>query len=274
MTATVERRAAAATGVVVGSWRAVSLRLEGQWTWYRRHWTASLLSSGLQPVLFLAAMGLGFGSQVRPGPLTGGAPYLAYVAPTVLVSGLITIAVAEAGLPILSGFKWKRDYWAVASSPISPGQLFAAELVWITARLTLGAVLYLAVTALLGGWTNPGALLVAPIAVLAGAACATPVMAFAATTKGDGHVFAAVNRFVVMPMTLFAGTFFPVDRLPVPVRPLAWISPLWHGNELARGVALGGVRLWPALGHLAVLLGVLGLGLAVGRRCFRRRLVV
>ncbi|MBM7776568.1 lipooligosaccharide transport system permease protein [Actinokineospora baliensis] len=274
MTTTVDRPTAAATGVVVRPWRAVWLRLEGQWTWYRRHWTASLLSSGLQPVLFLTAMGVGFGSQVRPGPLTGGAPYLAYVAPTILVSGLITIAVAEAGLPILSGFKWKQDYWAVASSPISPGQLFTAELLWITARLVLGAVLYLAVTALLGGWTGPGALLVAPIAVLAGAACATPIMAFAATTKGDGHVFAALNRFVVMPMTLFAGTFFPLDRLPEAVRPLAWISPLWHGNELARGAALGGLGVWPALGHLAVLIGLLGLGVATGRRRFQRRLVV
>ncbi|SER41058.1 ABC transporter permease [Actinokineospora terrae] len=274
MTATLDQPTAVATGVVVRPWRAVLLRVEGQWTWYRRHWTASLLSSGLQPVLFLAAMGIGFGSQVRPGPLTGGMPYLAYVAPTILVSGLITIAVAEAGLPVLSGFKWKQDYWAVASSPVTPGQLFTAELVWITLRLVLGSVLYLVVTTLVGGWTSAGALLVAPIAILTGAACATPVMAFAATTKGDGHAFAAVNRFVVMPMTLFAGTFFPVDRLPVVVRPLAWISPLWHGNELARGVALGGLRLWPAVGHLAVLVGLLVFGLVLGRRCFRRRLVV
>ncbi|WP_026422572.1 ABC transporter permease [Actinokineospora inagensis] len=274
MTATLDRPTAAATGSVVGAWRAVWLRVEGRWTWYRRHWTASLLASGLQPVLFLAAMGIGFGSQVRPGPLTDGVPYLAYVAPTILVSGLITVGVTEAGLPVLSGFKWKQDYWAVASSPVSSGQLFGAELVWIALRLTFGAAVYLVVAAVAGGWTSAGALLVPPIAILAGVACAAPVMAFAATTKGDGHVFAAVNRFVVMPMTLFAGTFFPVERLPLPVRPLAWISPLWHGNELVRGAALGGLRWWPALGHLAVLVALLVVGIALGRRAFQRRLVV
>ena len=46
-------------------------------------------------------------------------------------------------------------------------------------------------------------------------------------------------RFVVIPMTLFSGTFFPIDRLPVWIQPLAWVSPLWHGTELARAAALG-----------------------------------
>ena len=52
-------------------------------------------------------------------------------------------------------------------------------------------------------------------------------------------------------MTLFSGSFFPITQMPLAVRWLAWISPLWHGNELARGAALGGLGFWPAVGHLA-----------------------
>src|SRR5690606_41324792 len=63
------------------------LRVEAHWTWYRRYWRSSLYSSGLQPVLFLAAMGLGFGSQVEAGPATGGHAYVHYVAPALLVAG-------------------------------------------------------------------------------------------------------------------------------------------------------------------------------------------
>ncbi|MEU5214587.1 ABC transporter permease [Streptomyces sp. NPDC020807] len=262
-----------ATGTVVGSWRAMGLRIEGQWAWYRRYWRANLYSSGLQPVLFLGAMGLGFGSQVKPGTVTEGVSYLQYIAPALLISGIIATAVNESGHPILSGFKWKQDYQAVTASPITPHQLFDAQLLWICIRLAISAVIYGIAAAFLGAWTGPGVLLALPIAVFVGAACAAPVMAFAATTRGEGHAFVALNRFVVLPMTLFAGTFFPVDRLPGFIQPLAWISPIWHGNELARDAALGGMSLLPALGHALFLFVLLVAGVLVGRRQFHRRLV-
>ena len=47
-----------------------------------------------------------------------------------------------------------------------------------------------------------------------------------------------IFRLIVVPITLFSGTFFPVEQLPAVVRPLAWISPLWHGTELGRAAAL------------------------------------
>jgi lipooligosaccharide transport system permease protein len=62
--------------------------------------------------------------------------------------------------------------------------------------------------------------------------------------------------------------------MPPAIRWLAWISPLWSGNELARGAALGGLGLWPAVGHLAYLLALLAIGAVVARRCYRARLIV
>lgn len=88
----------------------------------------------------------------------------------------------------------------------------------------------------------------------------------------EGAAFSAFYRFVLISMTLFAGTFFPLDRLPAWVRPLAWVTPLWHGTELSRGVALGTLELMPALGHLAYLLAMLAVGVVLVRRRFARRL--
>jgi lipooligosaccharide transport system permease protein len=73
-------------------------------------------------------------------------------------------------------------------------------------------------------------------------------------------------------MTLFSGTFFPVDQLPVRVRPVAWVSPLWHGTELARAAALGRWAPVPALGHAAFLVALSAVGAAVAVSRFRRRL--
>ncbi|MFC4001436.1 ABC transporter permease [Prauserella oleivorans] len=272
--AVLDARPSRATGRVVGSWRAAWLRVEAHWTWYRRYWRSSLYSSGLQPVFFLAAMGIGFGSQVEPGPATGGLSYVHYVAPALLVAGAVQNAVGEASWPVLSGFKWQKDYLAVTATPVTPGQVLGGQLIWVALRLLIAGAVYALIAVLFAAWLNAGALLVVPVGVLTGVACAAPVMAIAATSFDEGQRFTAMFRFVVMPMVLFAGTFFPIEQIPVAVRWLAWISPLWHGTELARGVTLGGLDLLPALGHLAFLLAVFGASTAAARHYFYRRLVV
>ncbi len=102
------------------------------------------------------------------------------------------------------------------------------------------------------------AVAVLPVSLLVGAAAAGPVLAYAASIKSD-NMFALLFRFVVIPMTLFAGVFFPVEAMPTVARWLAYLSPLWHGVELCRAATLG----WP--------LTVAGVGArrlpgAVGRR--------
>lgn len=259
---------------VPGSWRAAWLRVEGRWAWYRRYWTSNLYSSGLQPLLFLLAMGIGFGSQVEPGADTGGVSYLHYVAPALLVAGAVQNAVGESSYPVLAGFKWHREYHAVTATPVTPGQVLGGQLLWVGLRLTLACVVYALVAAAFGAWTGAGVLLVVPVGVLAGLACAAPVTAVAATTYDEGARFAAVFRFVVMPMVLFSGTFFPVGHIPAALRWLAWASPLWHGNELARAATVGSAGPLPVLGHLAYLAAVLTVGGLVARHYFYRRLVV
>jgi lipooligosaccharide transport system permease protein len=82
------------------------------------------------------------------------------------------------------------------------------------------------------------ALAALPACVLLGLSVTAPTFAYAASISNDG-MFAVLLRFAVIPMTLFAGVFFPVDSLPVVVRWLAYASPLWHGVELGRASTLG-----------------------------------
>ena len=57
--------------------------------------------------------------------------------------------------------------------------------------------------------------------------------------EDDRGQFAIVMRFVLLPMFLFSGTFFPLDPLPLCLQWIGWISPLWHGTELARQFTYG-----------------------------------
>ncbi|MGH3885730.1 MAG: ABC transporter permease [Pseudonocardiaceae bacterium] len=264
------------TGRVLPGWRAALLVVEERWLWYRRNWRATAISSLLQPLLFLAAFGVGFGRLIdasgRTAQATGGVPYLVYLAPALLVIGAVQTAAFESTYPILSAFKWQRTYWGVTATPVTPGQLASGQLAWIALRLMVSGAAYLLVVALFGGMRGLGALVALVFAVLCGMAFSAPLVAFSAAQENEGTAFTAVFRFVVMPMMLFSGTFFPISQLPGVIQLLAWLSPLWHGTELARGVALGTVALWPAVGHVAYLTALLLAGVLLSRWRFRVRL--
>lgn len=262
------------TGRVLSPTRASLLVVHSFWTWYRRNWRASITSGFLQPALYLVALGFGFGSQVTAGPSTLGLPYVQYLAPALLAASLTQVAAFESTYPVLSAFRWQRVYHAMASTPITPSQVLAGQLGWIAIRLGFTAVAFTLVAAVLGAITGPAIVLSILISVLTGMAVSAPIVAYSATLENEGQGFNVVFRFIIIPMTLFAGTFFPVDQLPGWVQPLVWITPLWHGTELSRDAAFATLELWPTLGHLTYLAAVVAVGAYLGRRVFIRRLAV
>ncbi|NMH96749.1 ABC transporter permease [Pseudonocardia acidicola] len=269
---TTSRAAAAAPGRLRGGLIVV----EHYWSWYRRNWRATVVSSVLQPLLFLLAFGVGFGALVngtgRAAAATGGIAYLVWLAPGLLAMSAVQSGAFESTYPVLSGFKWQRVYHAMAATPLTGGQIAGGHLVWIACKMFASGAIYVAVIALFGGVAGPGIVVSLLVAVLAGMSVAALVMAYAATIENEGSAFNALFRFVIIPMTLFSGTFFPIERLPAFVRPIAWISPLWHGTELARSAALDAWRPAAAAGHLAYLVALLAVGTGLATRRFSRRL--
>jgi lipooligosaccharide transport system permease protein len=261
-----------ATGRPLGSVRSALVVLEVTWTWYRRNWKATVFSSVGLPVLYLLAMGLGFGSQVKAGAVPGGVAYVAYLAPALFPAGSVQTAAAECTFPILSGFQWSKVFIGVTASPITPGQLVFGQLLWVTSRLIVSGVAFLLAALVVGAATGPGILLSLVFGVCTGLAFGAPIMALAASVGSDGRAFNAVFRFLVLPMSLFAGTFFPITQLPAWVRPVAWFTPMWHGTELARGAAFGTLSWSSALVHLGCLALLFTVGVLLTRWRFRVRL--
>ena len=106
--------------------------------------------------------------------------------------------------------------------------------------------------------------------VAVAAAC---LLAFAATQTDEGFQFTLVQRFIVIPMFLFAGTFFPLSVMPVYLQWIGWISPMWHGTQLARVVGFGMANpVWLTALHVLVLLVATLAGIWAAARQFTRRL--
>jgi lipooligosaccharide transport system permease protein len=240
---------------------------------YRRTWRGSIYSSVANPVLYLGAMGLGLGTLVnRHGTASlGGVSYVTFLAPGLLAAAAMQTGIGECTYPVLGSVKWNRTYQAASASPLRPADIMAGHQLFVVMRLLMNCGIFLAVMAAFGAARSPAALLALPAAVLTGLAFAAPVEAWAITRNKDSG-FAVVFRFVLIPLFLFSATFFPITQLPAWIRPVAYITPLWHGVELCRGISLGTLTVGGAFLHVGYLVAVTLAGLAAGRRTYRRRL--
>ena len=236
-------------------------------------WSIVMYSVG-QPVAYLFAMGVGLATLVDSGNAAfGGVSYLAFIAPALLVSAAVMTAANEFTFPVMDGFKWRRIYYGPHASPLTPQQIAAGQIMAVTLRLLLQSAIYFAAVALFGaspsGWGWAGIL----VATLTGLAFGLPLMAYSASITEDKGQFALVMRFIVMPLFLFSGTFFPLENLPPAVRWVGWISPIWHGTELGRVLSFG-YHEAPLLTilHIAVLGGLATMGWLLTRRRFALRM--
>ena len=240
---------------------------------YRRVWRGSAVTSIVNPVFYLGALGVGLGTLVNKSSGNSlGVPYVDFVAPGMLAATAMTIAAGESSWPVIGSIKWTRQYFAMLATPIGIRDVVVGHQLWMTARVASSSAVYLGVIAAFGDVNSPLGILALPAAVLLGAAFTAPFAAYAATLESDA-AFVGVNRFIVVPMFLFSGTFFPVSRLPLPLEWLAYATPLWHGVELCRMFTLGDVNGLRALGHAAYLLMFVVIGLAWAQRTYSARLL-
>jgi lipooligosaccharide transport system permease protein len=251
------------------------LRAAGYWGYqYKRTWKSSIATSFLIPILYLAAMGIALGSLIdKHSHGVGGVSYLAYLAPGLLAGTSMQIGTNDMMYPVLGAIKWMRTYLAMLAGPLSVYDVLIGHLAWVATRIAIVVSIYLAVMAAFGTIFSFWAILALPVAVLTGMAFGAPMAAFAATLDKDSG-FSTLYRFVIIPLFLFSGIFFPISQLPLVLQVVAYISPLFHGVSLCRDLTLGTVHPWPDLGHAAYLCLWVAVGYAVGRHTFAKRLVV
>ncbi len=207
----------------------------------------------------------------QPGQMVGD---LVFLAPGLLAATAMQSAAFEAAFPIMGGLVWNKVFRAMFATPITARDITLGNLVWIAARLTLIATVFTLVMVVFGAAESPLAILAIPAAVLTGMAFAAPIMAFSATQKTPNK-FSAIFRFGITPLFLFSGTFFPLESIPEPLRPLAWLTPLYHGADLARALSLGTAFDNPALAvvHVVVLAACVVAGTIAAMYTIERTLV-
>lgn len=248
---------------------------EAHVTLYRSVWKSNVMGSFVQPLLYLLGMGLGVGALVDDGnqndTLLDGLTYFQFLAPALLATTAMMIASNEALWPVLGGFKWWKKFHSEAATPLTPNEIAGGVALWQITKSFI-AVFGVAVVLLVFPDTRSwGVLLAIVFGTLTGAAFAAPITAWSASRDTDTS-FPTINRFVIIPLFLFGGAFYPISQLPDWMETIAIATPLWHGVELCRNSVYDRLELWPTVGHVAYLVTMAVVGWLLAARSFRRRL--
>lgn len=242
---------------------------------YRTIWRSNVMAAFLQPFLYLLGMGLGVGALVDRGDsaarLLDGLTYFQFLAPALIATAAMMVTSNEAMWPVLGGFKWQSGYHAAAATPLTSGDIAAGVGLWhVTKALIAGSGVASALL-FFDDTRTPGLPLAVLFGALTGVAFSSALTAWTATRDEDSS-FPTINRFVITPLFLFGGAFYPIAQLPDWLQWVARATPLWHGVELTRGAVNQRLEWRSTIGHVAYLSLFVALGWASARRSFAKRL--
>jgi lipooligosaccharide transport system permease protein len=238
--------------------------LERNATAARRTFLA-FVSGFFEPVFFLLAMGGGLGSLVGTLPGPDGAPisYAAFIAPGLLAASAMNGAVFDSTYNVFFKLKYSKLYDAMLATPLGPVDVALGEIGWALIRGGLYSLGFLAVMAGFGLLTSPWALLALPAALVV--AFAFAAVGMAATSYMRSWQDFDLVTLVVLPMFLFATTFYPLSVYPRWLQVVVECLPLYHAVELMRGLTTGAVHIG-MLGHLGYFAVMIVVGLVVAAR--------
>lgn len=203
-----------------------------------------------QPLLFLVALGFGFGPIFKRA---GGGNYIDFLAPGVIAQGILFTAIFS-GIELI----WDRQFGFLKETLVAPVSRFeimlGRTLGGATIAIIQGLIVFL-LTLLVG--FRPTSIAVLPLFFLVMFLIAllfTALGTAIASTLEDFQGFQLIMNFLVMPLFFLSGALFPLRGLPPLLTFITSIDPLTFGVDGLRASLIG-------MSHFGIAfdIGVLGL---------------
>lgn len=229
---------------------------------FRQVWMVSFFWIVLEPAFYLGGLGFGMGALI---PSVGGVPYAQFFLPALMVNSAVLVAFFVGSYDGFAKLTLQNLYQSQLSTPLEPSEIALGEILWAASKGTLSAlgVLLLGsafglVKSLLILFSLPIIFMVATVSAAAGMLVATKVQNF------DQVIYATSG--VLIPLTLFSGTYFPLDQLPNALSSLLWLSPISAAVSPVRDLLQGNFNWW----MIPQILWLLGLMVILVRWAIRR----
>ncbi len=224
-----------------------------------------LVGSLGQPLLFLVALGYGFGPVFQKA---GQGNYLEFLAPGVIAMSVLFTAIFS-GIEII----WDKQFGFLKETLVAPVSrlniIIGRTLGGATVATLQGIIVFFISIAAGFHPTNltllPVALLIMMLTALLFTAMGTAI----ASLLEDMQGFQMVMNFLVMPIFFLSGALFPLEGLPGAIDIVASLNPLTYGVDGLRGALTGQVHMG-FISDFAVLSTVTALFLIIGSYLFSK----
>ena len=240
-------------------------------------WFGAIVAFGLgNPVLYLLSVGIGIGAlvdNVSGGDNPLGVPYLTFLAPALLATAAIQSAMDETTFPTMQGFLWDKSFFSMIATQLMGRDIVGGIMIASSIRCIFNTITYGLVLVLFGAIGIESLFVLVVAAIFAGISFAAVMLAVTSFVKQDDGFYAIVGRFVIAPMFMFSGTFYPLESLPIYLQWIGWISPVWHATNLGRNLSYGlEVEPWLLAVHVLFLGALLVASMIVATKKFNARL--
>jgi ABC-2 type transport system permease protein len=218
-----------------------------------------------QPLLFLIALGFGFGPIYAKA---GGGNYIQFLAPGVIAMSILFSATFS-GIEVL----WDRQFGFLKEILVAPVSrtkiMFGRTLGAATVAIFQGIIVFC--LCLIVGfrpantWLLPLALLYMGLIAITFTALGTAIACLIEDTQG----FQLIMNFLVMPTFFLSGALFPLQSLPKALTFLCAVNPLVYGVDALRGVLTDGGHMGLITDSIILVFiaaGILGIGSYLFRR--------
>ncbi len=241
----------------------------------KRYWRAKarIISSMAQSFFFLAIFGLGLGGFIGR---FGGTSYLSYLAPGIIGMGLLFGSVFS-GVSVIFDrqFGFMKE---MLVAPVSRTSIVLGKILGGAVTASIQGIILMTVAGLMGAFTPTLTLVLGTLSAIGVMLLITAGFVGLGVAIGsvltDFHAFQLLATFVMWPLFMLSGVFFPIDAAPVPFQAAMLCDPLFYGVELLRWCLLGaGTPLLGPFGWLialGVLVGFTTVMVAVGTYLFSR----
>ncbi|MFA6254948.1 MAG: ABC transporter permease [Patescibacteria group bacterium] len=226
---------------------------------------ARMIGSLGQPLLFLLALGFGFGPIYQKA---GEGSYLQFLGPGVIAMAIIFTAIFT-GIEII----WDRQFGFLKETLVAPAsrfQIMIGRTMGGATVATLQGIIVFLMTLVVG--FRPTDWLLLPLALVFMILIALVFTAFGtaiATMLQDMQAFPIIMNFLIMPIFFLSGALFPLESFPAPIVTATKINPLVYGVDGLRGALIQGAHLGLLTDFIVLSLITLGL-LALGSYLFSK----
>ncbi|WP_242454022.1 ABC transporter permease [Bailinhaonella thermotolerans] len=200
-----------------------------------------ILSSLVQPVLWLLVLGTGLSALVPSGP--GGVDLRTFMFPGILAMTVMFTAMFSA-----ASIVWDREFGFLREmlvAPVSRASIVVGKCLGGALVATAQGVVILAMAGLVGVPYSPSLLLSLVAMMLLGSFAITAFgVALAAGIKNMQSFF-GLMQMAMMPMLFLSGALFPLSSLPAWLGLLTRINPLTYAVDPMRQLVFAHLRVDP-----------------------------